>query len=95
MTLTEQLGKQTDCLGRLEQVLQPLWKIAKGLDVQSKVVKEITSSVKQLQTQIIQNQKSIQKGTTRRQQWWQYIYLTRIEDIRMAAKKKKSSKKKK
>jgi len=65
---TEQLGKQTDCLAILEQVLQPLRKIAKGLDVQSKVVKEITSSVKQLQTQIIQIQKSIQKGTTRRQQ---------------------------
>jgi len=38
-------------------VLQPLRKIAKGLDVQSKVVKEITSSIKQLQTQIIQIQK--------------------------------------
>ena len=36
--------------------------MVKGLDVQSKVVKEITSSVKQLQTQIIQIQKSIQKG---------------------------------
>jgi len=49
-------------------VLKPLRKIAKGLDVQSKVVKEIASSIKKLQTQIIQIQKSIQKGTTRRQQ---------------------------
>jgi hypothetical protein len=47
-------------------VLQPLRKFAKGLDVQSKVVKEIASSVKHLQRQITQIQKSIQKGKTRR-----------------------------
>jgi hypothetical protein len=51
-----------DCLARLDQVLQSLRKITKGLDVQSKAVKEIACSVKQLQTQIIQIQKSIQKG---------------------------------
>jgi hypothetical protein len=49
-------------------VLQPLRKIAKGLVVQSKVVKEIAPSVKQVQTQILQIQKSIQKGITRKQQ---------------------------
>ena len=68
MTLLSNLENKRICLARLEQVHQSLRKIAKGLDVQSKVVKEITSSVKQLQTQIIQIQKSIQKGTTRRQQ---------------------------
>ena len=53
-------------LARLEQVLQPLRKLAKSLDVQSKMVKEIASSVKQLQRQIILLQKTIQKEKTRR-----------------------------
>ena len=66
-SIKKQLEKQTDDLARIDQVLQPLRKLAKGLDVQSKVVKEIASSVKQLQRQMIQIQKSIQKGKTRRQ----------------------------
>jgi hypothetical protein len=39
--LSKQLEKQTNYLARLEEVLQPLRKLVKALDVQSKVVKEI------------------------------------------------------
>ena len=49
-----------------EQVLQPLRRLATSLDVQSKMIKGINASVKQLQRQIIQIQKTIQKGKTRR-----------------------------
>ena len=49
-----------------EQVLQPLRRLATSLYVQSKMVKRINASVKQLQRQIIQIQKTIQKGKTRR-----------------------------
>jgi hypothetical protein len=44
--ISKQVEKQTNYLARLEQVLQPLRKLAKGLGVQSKVVKEINTSVK-------------------------------------------------
>jgi len=64
--IAKQLEKQMNYLARLEQVLQPLRKLAKSLDVQSKMVKEIASSVKQLQRQIILLQKTIQKEKTRR-----------------------------
>ena len=64
--IAKQLEKQTNYLARLEQVLQPLRRLATSLDVQSKMIKGINASVKQLQRQIIQIQKTIQKGKTRR-----------------------------
>ena len=64
--IAKQLEKQTNYLARLEQVLQPLRRLATSLYVQSKMVKRINASVKQLQRQIIQIQKTIQKGKTRR-----------------------------
>ncbi len=64
--ISKQLEKQTNYLARLEQVLQPLRKLGKTFDVQSKIVKEINTSVKQLERQIIQIQKAIQKGKTRK-----------------------------
>jgi hypothetical protein len=62
----KQLEKQTNYLARLEQILQPLRKLAKSADVQSKLVKDINASVKQMERQIIQIQKAIQKGKTRK-----------------------------
>ncbi len=64
--ISKQLEKQTNYLARLEQVLQPLRKLGKTFDVQSKIVKEINTSVKRLERQIIQIQKAIQKGKTRK-----------------------------
>jgi hypothetical protein len=64
--ISKQIEKQSNYLARLEQVLQPLRKLAKDLDVQSKVVKEINTSVRQLQRQLMQIQKAIQKGKIRR-----------------------------
>src|SRR2546427_805454 len=64
--ISKHLEKQTNYLARLEQVLQPLRKLGKSFDVQSKIVKEINTSVKQLERQIIQIQKAIQKGKTRK-----------------------------
>ena len=64
--ISKQLEKQTNYLARLEQVLQPLRKLGKTFDAQSKIVKEINTSVKQLERQIIQIQKAIQKGKTRK-----------------------------
>ena len=66
INLGKQLEKQTNYLAKLEQVLQPLRRLATSLDVQSKMIKGINASVKQLQRQIIQIQKTIQKGKTRR-----------------------------
>ena len=60
--ISKQLEKQTNYLARLEQVLKP----GKTFDVQSKIVKEINTSVKRLERQIIQIQKTIQKGKTRK-----------------------------
>jgi signal recognition particle GTPase len=62
----KQIEKQTNYLARLEQILQPLRKLAKSSDVQSKLVKDINASVKQMERQIIQIQKGIQKGKTRK-----------------------------
>lgn len=62
--VAKQLEKQTNYLARLEQVLKPLVKLGKGLDLHSKIVKEIATSVKQLERQILQIQKTI-KGKTR------------------------------
>jgi hypothetical protein len=45
----------------LEQELQPLRKLAKSADMQSKLTKDINNSVKQLGKQIVQIQKAIQK----------------------------------
>jgi len=64
--ISKQVEKQTNYLASLEQVLQPLRKLAKGLDVQSKVVKEINTSVRQLQRQLMHIQKAIQKGKIRK-----------------------------
>ena len=46
--IAKQLEKQTNHLARLEQVLQPLRRLATGLDVQSKMIKGINASVKKL-----------------------------------------------
>lgn len=64
--LSKQLEKQTTHLARLEEVLQPLRKLAKASDVQSKVVREINSSVKQMQRQLLEIQRAFQKGKIRR-----------------------------
>ena len=64
--IAKQLEKQTNYLARLEQVLQPLRRLATSLDVQSKMIRGTNASVKQLQRQIIQIQKTIQKGKTGR-----------------------------
>jgi hypothetical protein len=58
----KQLEKQTAYLARLEQVLQPLQKLAKRSDEQLKLIKNINASVKQTERQIIQIQKAIKKG---------------------------------
>ena len=62
----KQIEKQTTYLARLEQILQPLRKLVKSSDVQSKLVKDINASVKQMERQITQIQKAIQKGKTRK-----------------------------
>jgi signal recognition particle GTPase len=62
----KQIEKQTNYLARLEQILQPLRKLVKSSDVQSKLVKDINASVKQMERQIIQIRKAIQKGKTRK-----------------------------
>ncbi|MGB6674855.1 MAG: hypothetical protein WBE34_20700 [Candidatus Nitrosopolaris sp.] len=62
----KQIEKQTNYLARLEQILQPLRKLVKSSDVQSKLVKDINASVKQMERQIIQIQKAIRKGKTRK-----------------------------
>lgn len=62
----KRLEKQTNYLARLEQVLQPLRKLAKSSEVQSKLVKDINTSVKQMERQIVQVRKGIQKGKTKK-----------------------------
>lgn len=62
----KQIEKQTNYLARLEQILQPLRKLVKSSDVQSKLVKDINASVKQMERQIIQIQKAIRKGKTKK-----------------------------
>ena len=62
----KQLEKQTAYLAKLEQVLQPLQKLAKRSDEQIKLIKNITVSVKQMERQIIQIHKTIKKGKTRK-----------------------------
>ncbi|HET7149027.1 MAG TPA: hypothetical protein VFI73_11065 [Candidatus Nitrosopolaris sp.] len=62
----KQLEKQTDYLAKLEQILQPLRKLAKSSVVQSKLVKDVNASVKQMERQIIQIQKTIQKGKAKK-----------------------------
>jgi len=60
------LEKQTAYLAKLEQVLQPLEKLAKRSDEQLKLIKNITASVKQTERQVIQIQKAIKKGKARK-----------------------------
>ena len=62
----KQLEKQTAYLAKLEQVLQPLQKLAKRSDEQIKLIKNINVSVKQMERQIIQIQKTIKKGKIRK-----------------------------
>lgn len=64
--ITKQVEKQTNYMARLEQVLQPLQRLATSLNVQSKMIKEINTSVKHLQREKIEIQKTIQKGKTRK-----------------------------
>jgi hypothetical protein len=61
--VAKQLEKQTNYLARLELVLKPLVKLGKDLDLHSKIVKEIATSVKQLERQILQIQKTIKEKT--------------------------------
>ena len=58
----KQLEKQTAYLAKLEQVLQPLQKLSKRSDEQLRLIKNINVSVKQMERQIIQIQKTIKKG---------------------------------
>src|SRR5215472_13567093 len=60
------LEKQTAYLAKLEQVLQPLEKLAKRSDEQLKLIKNITASVKQTERQVIQIQKAIKKGKAKK-----------------------------
>jgi hypothetical protein len=62
----KQLEKQTAYLVKLEQILQPLQKLAKKSDEQLKLIKNINTSVKQTERQIIQIQKAINKGKARK-----------------------------
>jgi len=62
----KQLEKQTAYLAKLEQVLQPLQKLSKRSDEQLRLIKNINVSVKQMERQIIQIQKTIKKGKTRK-----------------------------
>ncbi|HXX97001.1 MAG TPA: hypothetical protein VEL11_07800 [Candidatus Bathyarchaeia archaeon] len=62
----KQLEKQTAYLAKLEQVLQPLQKLAKRSDEQLKLIKNINASVRQTERQIIQIQKAIKKGKARK-----------------------------
>ena len=62
----KQLEKQTAYLAKLEQVLQPLQKLAKRSDEQLKLIKNINASVKQTERQVIQIQKAIKKGKARK-----------------------------
>ena len=62
----KQLEKQANYLARLEQVLQPLRKLAKSSEVQSKLVKDVNTSIKQMERQIVQVRKGIQKGKTKK-----------------------------
>ncbi len=62
----KQLEKQTIYLAKLEQVHQPLQKLGKRSDEQSKLIKNMNASVKQMERQIIQIQKAIQKGKARK-----------------------------
>ena len=57
----KQLEKQTAYLAKLEQVLQPLQKLSKRSDEQLRLIKNINVSVKQMERQIIQIQKTIKK----------------------------------
>ena len=62
----KQLEKQTAYLAKLEQVIQPLQKLAKRSDEQLKLIKNINASVRQTERQIIQIQKAIKKGKARK-----------------------------
>ena len=62
----KQLEKQTAYLAKLEQVLQPLEKLAKRSEEQLKLIKNINASVKQTERQVIQIQKAIKKGKARK-----------------------------
>jgi hypothetical protein len=64
--IVKQLEKLTAYLARLEQLLQPLPKLAKRSDEQLKLIKTINASVKQTERQIIQIQKGIKKGKARK-----------------------------
>lgn len=57
--LSNQLEKHTKQLSRIEAIVQPLPKHLKNADTQSKMVKELYTSIKQVQRQLGQIQKSI------------------------------------
>lgn len=64
--IRKQLQKQTNYLTRLEHVLQPLQKLVKSSDAHTKLIKNMNISVKQMEKQMLQIQKAIQKGKIRK-----------------------------
>jgi hypothetical protein len=64
--LSKQLEKQTNYLIKLEKALQPLGKLAKSSDATFRVIKEISTSVGQLEKQILQIQKIIKREKARK-----------------------------
>ena len=58
---SNQLEKHTKQLSKIEGIVQQLPKYLKNADTQSRMLKEINTSIKQLQRQIGQIQKNTQK----------------------------------
>jgi hypothetical protein len=77
----KQLEKQTNYLARLEQVIQPLRKLTKSSEVQSKLVKDINTSVKQMERQTMQVQKAIQKGKPKKNRYVIFYFVFSIYDL--------------
>ena len=61
VNLSNELKKHTKHLSKIEGIVQPLPKYLKNADKQSKMIKELYTSVKQLQRHMGQIQKNIQR----------------------------------
>ena len=61
VNLSNELKKYTKHLSNIEGIVQPLPKYLKNADKQSKMIKELYTSVKQLQRHMGQIQKNIQR----------------------------------
>jgi signal recognition particle GTPase len=59
--LSNQLQMHTKQLSKIDSIVQQLPKYLKNTDTQSRIIKELYTSTKQLQRQIGQIQKSMQK----------------------------------